>query len=202
MTDQINSQLSAFVDDALTDEESQLLVRRLCRDKALRQTLSRYALIGEIIRGDTDIRAPADFSRAVMMKVEGNDSKPAASPGPRRAPLNRPAVALAASVAIAAIVLVSYPRKVESPAGDPAPQVATTIADNQPVVSLAGNLPSEAQPAVNYIVPVSVPLSRQPAESRARLNNYLVRHLRTAGSGQGMATFRNVGYSTDFESRQ
>ena len=38
MTDTINGQISAFIDDELMTEESELLVRRLCNDEELRQT--------------------------------------------------------------------------------------------------------------------------------------------------------------------
>ena len=71
MSDELNSQLSAFVDDELTPEESELFVRRLCRDDGLRRTASCYGIIGDAIRGETAVTAPAGFVSGVMMGVEG-----------------------------------------------------------------------------------------------------------------------------------
>ena len=51
MKDEIREQLSALVDDELTDLEQPLLVGRLQRDTELRACMGRYQLIGDVIRG-------------------------------------------------------------------------------------------------------------------------------------------------------
>ncbi|MGH8244565.1 MAG: sigma-E factor negative regulatory protein, partial [Steroidobacteraceae bacterium] len=50
MTDRIKEQLSAFLDGELPDPESALLLKRLERDDDLRGALSRYSLIGAVLR--------------------------------------------------------------------------------------------------------------------------------------------------------
>lgn len=51
MKDEIREQLSALIDDELTDLERPLLLGRLQRDDELRACMGRYQLIGDVIRG-------------------------------------------------------------------------------------------------------------------------------------------------------
>jgi len=50
MTERIKEQLSAFLDGELPEPESALLLKRLERDDELRGALSRYSLIGAVLR--------------------------------------------------------------------------------------------------------------------------------------------------------
>ena len=52
MTDQINDQISAFIDNELSADESALLVRRFERDPEARARAMRYTLIGASLRGE------------------------------------------------------------------------------------------------------------------------------------------------------
>jgi negative regulator of sigma E activity len=52
MTDQINDQISAFIDDELSDEESAFLLRRFERDPDARDQAVRYTMIGSALRGE------------------------------------------------------------------------------------------------------------------------------------------------------
>jgi negative regulator of sigma E activity len=52
MTDQINDQISAFIDNELSADESALLVRRFERDPDSRKRAMRYTLIGASLRGE------------------------------------------------------------------------------------------------------------------------------------------------------
>ena len=51
MSDEIREQLSALVDDELSDAERPLLLGRLERDAGLRDCLGRYQLISQVMRG-------------------------------------------------------------------------------------------------------------------------------------------------------
>ena len=51
MKDEIREQISALVDDELTDLERPLLLGRLQRDADLRACMGRYQLIGDVIHG-------------------------------------------------------------------------------------------------------------------------------------------------------
>jgi len=69
MSDEIREQLSALIDDELSDLERPLLLGRLQRDVELRECLGRYQLIGEVLRGDGKISS-LDVARRVREVVE------------------------------------------------------------------------------------------------------------------------------------
>ena len=52
MTEQINDQISAFIDDELPEEESAFLLRRFERDPGARNQALRYTMIGSALRND------------------------------------------------------------------------------------------------------------------------------------------------------
>ena len=192
MTDQLNSQLSAFVDDALSAEEGELLVRRLCRDSQLRETLARYALIGDAARRGETAAAPPDFARRVMMAVEGQ---------PLPAPVVTPAArshgrqfgfAVAASVLLAAVALMTLPGRAPGP--DAAP-VQTAAVVNPPPLA-----PVETGPALTPVAALMGPQPPLPRPDAVRLNNYLVQHVSV--SRPGVVAYRNVGYGTQPELRR
>lgn len=163
--DALPSQLSAFVDDQLPSPEADLFVRRLLRDGDLKQTMSRYLLIGEALRQPSRRIVPGvsrDFSARVATALE-NDLTPAKSTASARTLKssslwkNVAGLALAASVAIAAVVLVRQP-------------------DGTPVSSnLASTASSTSSASDSYIVPVSATGPAAPIPA-ARLTNYVVAH--------------------------
>lgn len=65
--DERESQLSAMYDGELPAAERELVARRLSRDAALRETWGNYALIGEVMRGET--LASAEFAPRVAAAV-------------------------------------------------------------------------------------------------------------------------------------
>jgi len=211
MSDELNSQLSAFVDDELAPEESELLVRRLCRDEVLRNTAASYAVIGDVLRDEMAITAPPDFVTRVMMAVEGQIAPPIEAPavaGGRS--IRNWGVALAASVALAAVAMMTLPtfgpeeKRVVN--NDIEPQVETRAA---PAPTVAANralalLPVEEDVGpIRYDVPRIMPANRYTVENQARLNNLLLRHLSTTGATtQGLVSYRNVGFVTQAESER
>ena len=58
-------QLSALLDDEIVGNESQLVVRRLVKDEALKATALRYCLIGDAMRGELPAAVPADLVQRV-----------------------------------------------------------------------------------------------------------------------------------------
>ncbi|MDH3645373.1 MAG: sigma-E factor negative regulatory protein [Gammaproteobacteria bacterium] len=211
MSDELNSQLSAFVDDELAPEESELLVRRLCRDAELRHTAASYAVIGDVLRDELPVTAPPDFSARIMMAVEGQTVPPMDVPTVARSRSMRHwGIAAAASVVLAAIALMTLPERVV----DELPPVANSVETTTgPLVATAptttpdttlGILASEDNfQSIRFDVPMTVPVNRQSAENQARLNNLLLRHLNTTGTArQGLLTYRNVGFVTQPESER
>src|SRR5262245_51068135 len=106
MTDQINDQISAFIDDELSDEESAFLVRRFERDSDARSLAVRYTMIGSALRGELLGPDPAILRRRISVALTGAQLAPTRAPAvPWHARFARPliGVGIAASVAIAAL---------------------------------------------------------------------------------------------------
>lgn len=137
MTDEIREQLSALVDDELTELERPLLLGRLQRDAELRECFGRYQLIGEVLRGAGKTAALSVAGR-VQEAVDREDAIEPLSgrSGPRGGERWKPlaGAAVAASVALLAIFAVSTLRDSATdsvPAlasGDAAPRVASAVA--------------------------------------------------------------------------
>ncbi len=72
MTQTIEEQISAFCDGELPDEEFELLLRRLERTEAHSETLARYSLIGELIRGEVVDQRLTSLRSNVMDAAEEN----------------------------------------------------------------------------------------------------------------------------------
>ena len=113
MTDAINEQLSALLDGELSAPESELCLKRLERNAHLKETLSRYALIGEAMRASAPVVATRPgFAQRVGAALETDAPLAPAKVNPTtgsRAPnWWRPAAGLgvAAAVSLLAIVLV------------------------------------------------------------------------------------------------
>jgi len=105
MTDQINDQISAFIDNELSEDESALLVRRFERDPDARSRAFRYTLIGSALRGELLEPHPSVLRQRVAAALSGaapNVAKPRERWAARlAAPALR--LGLAAAVAVVAI---------------------------------------------------------------------------------------------------
>jgi sigma-E factor negative regulatory protein RseA len=173
MTDRIKEQLSAFLDGELPDPESALLLKRLERDDELRGALSRYSLIGAVLRSDGDVPAARQVAARVSAAIAREPARGARFvrwPG-RDAWLRAAAgVAVAAGVALGAVLLV---QQIESQdAGSP--EAVMAQADLPPVQPVADDLGPLDGAADIYVTPPApdAPAGIPPAE----LANYLVAH--------------------------
>ena len=167
MTDRIKEQLSAFLDGELPDPESALLLKRLERDDDLRGALSRYSLIGAVLRSDGDVPAARHVAARVSAAIAREPARSAALPRvPRRDEVLRASagLAVAAGVALGAVLLVQQVFTQDTAA--PAAVVARSeLPPVQPVAE---------EPDGSYVTPpaVDAPAGIPPAE----LANYLVAH--------------------------
>jgi len=185
MTEEIREQLSALIDDELSDLERPLLLGRLQRDPELRECLGRYQLIGEVLRG-----AGKTSTLSVAGRVQQAVDREAAI-APRRA---RPArlaavrwkalggIGVAASVAVLAILGITNLRDSGS--------------DSVPVLASGGTAP---QLAAGGAAPggqwdrIETPIDQ-------RLSGYLVNHSEYAASRgvHGVMPYvRIVGFDND-----
>ena len=71
MTDQINDQISAFIDNELSADESALLVRRFERDGDARSRAMRYTLIGASLRGELLEPHPSVLLQRISSALSG-----------------------------------------------------------------------------------------------------------------------------------
>ena len=165
MTDQINDQISAFIDNELSAEESSLLVRRFERDNEARARAMRYTLIGASLRGELLEPHPSVLRQRISAALSG-DIRPSV-PKARERWTDRWArpllgVGIAATVAVVAIGTL---RSLNEASVAPIP--ATAIGAFPLQVSDAVRAPS-------YVVPQGTDLSR--AGAPIRLTNYLIHH--------------------------
>jgi negative regulator of sigma E activity len=165
MTDQINDQISAFIDNELSADESALLVRRFERDGDARARAMRYTLIGASLRGELLEPHPSVLRQRISAALSGT-SAPAA-PKPRDRWTDRWArpmlgVGIAATVAVVAIGTL---RSLNEASIAPIPTTAVGAFPLQV---------SDSVRAPSYVVPQGTDLSRTVAP--IRLTNYLMHH--------------------------
>jgi len=176
MTDTIKEQLSAFLDGELPEAETTLLLKRLERDEELKDTLSRYSLIGAALRTDGDFAAAQHVAARVSAVLA---AEPAFSrSGLRWAPAAgwlKPLAGLGVAASVAAATLVLMPQWDSEP-GVPAAQVAssTTEAMSGGAVASVAAQPAADEPLPSYTTPPAAVGSGTLAP--AQLASYLVAH--------------------------
>jgi anti-sigma factor RsiW len=107
MNDAIKMQISAFVDGELPQNESELLLRRLCQDVELRQQTAEYLEMGRIIRGERMVAGRAVLRERIAAAIDDKDLQQDSESTETGAPrFVRPlaGVAIAASVALLALL--------------------------------------------------------------------------------------------------
>jgi negative regulator of sigma E activity len=189
MTEQISDQISAFIDDELSDEESAFLLRRFERDADARSRAARYTMIGAALRDELVGPDHSILRRRIAVALTGT-----APPAQQRPPVRlqwrywRPAVGvgIAATVAIAAVlglraVNVAH---VGAPGGAATPSTAL-----QARTGGGGG----GEPPPSYVVPSSdvsdPPVVAAPA---IRLTNYVMHHSEYASRLSRLPVHSNV----------
>ena len=165
MTDQINDQISAFIDNELSADESALLVRRFERDTEARARAMRYTLIGASLRGELLEPHPSVLRQRLAAALSGTTAP--SVPKARERWSDRWArpllgVGIAAAVAVVAIGTLRSLSEVA-----PAPDDRTA---RNPVAPQA----LDPVPVPIYVVPQDTVESGTGAP--IRLTNYLMHH--------------------------
>jgi negative regulator of sigma E activity len=162
MTEQINDQISAFIDNELSAEESSLLVRRFERDTESRARAMRYTLIGASLRGELLEPHPSVLRQRVAAALSGATPN---TPKARERWTERMArpllgVGIAATVAVVAIgALRSLNEAAIAPGVGPS-LVAT---------------PLQTRDGLSYVVPQETD-DQSRIGAPIRLTNYLMHH--------------------------
>ena len=185
MTEQINDQISAFIDDELSAEESALLVRRFERDSNARGQALRYTMIGAALRGEVLEPHSSALRRRIAAALDG--VVPATerhAPRWSAARYARPLLGfgIAAAVAVAAIGTL---RLLNEAGVAPNGAAGGTLVARDQVVAPSYVVPQDATPAGTVTSPI-------------RLTNYLIHHSEYAsGLGRASVSSNVVGASVE-----
>jgi negative regulator of sigma E activity len=168
MTEQISDQISAFIDDELSDEESAFLVRRFERDADARSRAARYTMIGAALRDEPVGPNHSVLRRRIAVALTGTAPPAQQRPAARMQwRYLRPAVGvgIAATVAVASLL------------GLRAVNVARVGDPGNPTAASAPLQARAADPAPSYVVPRetsdTTPVLPAP---QVRLTNYVMHH--------------------------
>jgi sigma-E factor negative regulatory protein RseA len=178
MNERQREQLSALLDGELDGAGTDRLLQQLGDDDAALDTIGRYRLIGDAMRGEFDVVASATARR---VRAALADEPTVLAPPPRRpASWLRPAVGVAVAASVAAAAVFVAPQILQAPDGG---GLAPT-----PVVALA---PSSTEPTrlttVANVQRVAVERPAQPgwhalnADLEARLNRLVIEHQEFGG---------------------
>lgn len=171
MTERIKEQLSAFLDGELPDQESALLVKRLERDDDLRGALSRYSLIGTVLRSDSDVPAARQVAARVSAAIAREPAGMAVAAW-KPAAMLRPMAGLAVAAGVAALALLLVPSFDAKDPGQSAPILAQ-VADT-PVEPVTAAPDPVDPPSTPYTTPAAA--ERSGSLPAAQFANYLVAH--------------------------
>ncbi|KAF1016019.1 MAG: Anti-sigma-E factor RseA [Stenotrophomonas maltophilia] len=159
-------QLSSLVDGELGTDEARFLLRRLEHEPELAACQERWQLLGDVMRGQAGLLAPAGFSERVAAAIA---AEPLPQAEPRRQ-LRRSGwrswgggAALAASVAAVALFIGGEKLQEPQPGEPPAAQVIAREAQ-LPAAPSAPSAPAITEASVD---PASVALTSVPAAAVA-----------------------------------
>jgi len=179
MSTESREHLSSLMDGEINRETGRFLVRRLGADVSLRQTWARYHLIRDCLRDQDGHFSQADLTVRVR---EALMTEPPVRHGRRPGkhwikPLT--GAALAASVALMAVLVVSQGGRDITPAASGLPDSAAVESFASPNI---GSIPQASRP---------VNLSGRSPQNNSRMNSYLLRHYQVTGDsgGKGFVSF-------------
>lgn len=176
MTEEIQEQISAFIDGELPNAEGELLVRRLATDASLREEAARQMRLSQAIRGEASV-ADTGFSARVLAAIHDEPTledaaAPTAVAPPRSPGWMRMAAGSGIVAGVAAIALLALPDAVESPTVE-AQTAGVETADT-------AGLPDAAEP-FEYTVPTNASDSGL-VSANPELAAYYLKHSVTAPS--------------------
>jgi sigma-E factor negative regulatory protein RseA len=207
MTEKLNEQISALLDDELSAHETDSVLSRLSQDHALRQKWDRYHLIGDAMRGEAINRDISERIRHMIEQEPTIIAIPRKKTGTWKSNWLKPAAGAALAASVAAVAIITTPGLLETNNPVQPTITATTNTTTIPASNLVapGIQTVGAQQTVPTVTVVQqrIPGTRwknltEPSVEN-RLNGYLVDHSEYVAPGAGMgvmpyATF--VGYDS------
>ena len=173
MVDKINEQISALIDDELSDEELPLLMKRLASDDELQKSMHRYQMMSQAIKDELPFEGKFDLSAQINQALDEQAEQISTKSDDKNTGKKKFSVfdqvtgfAIAATVAVVAVLVVkTVPENSAVPA-----QIATQ-----------GTHWISSQPMVE-----------------SKLNAYLVKHNQSVVPAfHGANNVRLVGYDTE-----
>lgn len=119
MSEALNEQLSALVDDELDRAELPLLMRQLERSDSLKGQLERYYLMREAMRRELPAAASLDLAGRVSAALEAEPEHKGVRPRRTRGHALKPAAGLAIAASVAVLAVSLWPA---GPTTSPQPQ--------------------------------------------------------------------------------
>jgi sigma-E factor negative regulatory protein RseA len=181
MKEKLHEQISALVDDELSEAEHALLIKRLTDDASMRDRLSRYQLISDSLQNHMPRKTDPDFNIGVQLALQ--DEPDVQAEPARLTRLFKPlaGLAVAASVAVVAVLSLQSVRQ-ESPAG--ASAVATAPVSNE------------------FAAVDATPLLADTGNGAQRLDVYLVNHNEYAVNRGMLPYVRLVGHDMHVDDKE
>lgn len=107
MNDAIKMQISAFVDGELPQNEAELLLRRLCQDRQLRQQAAEYLSMGRVIRGERVFAGMSVLRERISAELDDSEFEDAGTGAPQQSrSYVRPVAGVAIAAAVALVALL------------------------------------------------------------------------------------------------
>ncbi len=216
MTENIREQISALLDDELSQHEMSQTVEQLSEQKSLQVTWDRYHLISDVIRGDAGKRTAPSLADRVRTQIDAEPAILAAPKPAKTAPVwVRPLAGAAVAASVAVLAVMTAPQLLNPEVKTP-PQMAT-LKVAEPIYAQSVSL----APAQGYQLVNSAQYQVQPVMSArptarwftqypgtrwknlarpatvSKLNKYLVDHSEYATQGpvRGVVPYATfVGY--------
>jgi negative regulator of sigma E activity len=70
MNDSIKTQISAFIDGELPENEAELLLRRMSQDRELRQQAAEYLEMGRVVRGERSVPGMENLRQRISDELD------------------------------------------------------------------------------------------------------------------------------------
>jgi sigma-E factor negative regulatory protein RseA len=191
MSDPVKEQLSVCLDGELPEAELDLLLKQVQRDSRLQQSVTRYALISEVLRTGSSPVASAGFASRISQAIAAeSDAYPQGSaalpPARRKMPRwIRPVGGAAIAAGVAAVAVMVLQPNLD---GGQQPDSATAIVANGGTLEAAND---------RYIVPSAAPQQMMPPA--AALAGYVMAHSEVAGPLNRRALWSSVLSDDDSE---
>ena len=191
-----NEHLSAVFDGEATDFEQKRLVDELLKDDDLKQSWSRYALIGDVLREpETTQVAGSDFLANIQQQIEKEESysQVALKPAANQSTWRKQAGSLALAASIAAISVLGVQSLMNTNTADQSP-TTTKVALLETPTSSSSNKPQKAS-AVQLAKNETVSRQVVDLEQRIKMQRYIASHIKNTSSRTLAPSIRVVSYN-------